>query len=142
MVRRQLEALPVNDRRSRLVVLLFRDPHLLEGAQAGQDRAADPDRVLPFRRRDYLDLHRGRRQCRYFLLHPVRDTRIHRGAARQNRIRVQILPNVDVALHDRIIRRFVDPARLHAEETRLEHRFRAPETLVTDRDHLKRAGLI
>merc|ERR1712039_402371 len=35
------EALPVDDGGARLVVLALRDPHLLEGAQRGQDRTAD-----------------------------------------------------------------------------------------------------
>ena len=46
------EALSVNDSGSGLVVLLLRDPHLLEGGERRENRAADPDRVLPLRRRD------------------------------------------------------------------------------------------
>ena len=38
-----LEALAMHDGRPRLVVLLLRDPHLLEGRQGGQDGAANPD---------------------------------------------------------------------------------------------------
>ena len=33
----------MNDGRARLVVLLLRDPHLLEGRERREDRAADPD---------------------------------------------------------------------------------------------------
>ena len=40
-----LEALPVHDGRTRLVVLLLGDPHLLEGGEGGQDGATDPDGV-------------------------------------------------------------------------------------------------
>ena len=40
-----LEALPVHDGRTGLVVLLLRDPHLLEGGERGQDGATNPDRV-------------------------------------------------------------------------------------------------
>ena len=40
-----LEALPVDNARARLVVLLLGDPHLLEGGQRGQDGASDPDGV-------------------------------------------------------------------------------------------------
>jgi len=53
-----LEALPVDDGRSRLVVLLLGDPHLLEGGEGSQDGASDPDGVLPLWRSDDLDLHR------------------------------------------------------------------------------------
>ena len=51
------EAFAVDDRGPGFVVLLFADPHLLEGGQRGQDRAADPDRVLALGRCDDLDLH-------------------------------------------------------------------------------------
>ena len=40
---RRLEALAVNDARTGLVVLLLRDPHLLEGGERRENRAADPD---------------------------------------------------------------------------------------------------
>jgi len=33
----RLEALPVNDGRSRLIVLLLGDPHLLEGGEGGKN---------------------------------------------------------------------------------------------------------
>ena len=39
----RLEALAVDDGRARLVVLLLGDPHLLEGRERREDRAADPD---------------------------------------------------------------------------------------------------
>ena len=39
------EALPVDDGRAGLVVLLLRDPHLLERGQRGEDGASDPDGV-------------------------------------------------------------------------------------------------
>jgi len=55
VARNVLEALPVHYRRSRLVVLLLADPHLLERRQRGEYRAADPDRVLPLGRSDDLD---------------------------------------------------------------------------------------
>ncbi|KAJ8356242.1 hypothetical protein SKAU_G00190360 [Synaphobranchus kaupii] len=41
------EALPVDDGGACLIVLLFADPHLLEGGQGGQDGAADPYRLIP-----------------------------------------------------------------------------------------------
>lgn len=53
-----LEAFSVHDRRAGFVVLLLRDPHLLEGGQRGQDGATDPDGVFTFWRRDNFDFHR------------------------------------------------------------------------------------
>ena len=52
----------MHDARSHLVVLVLGDPHLREAAERAEDRAADPHRVLPLRRRNALDLHTGRRQ--------------------------------------------------------------------------------
>ena len=52
-----LEALPVDNGGTCLVILLLGDPHLLEGGQGSQDGATDPDRVLPLRRSNDLDLH-------------------------------------------------------------------------------------
>ena len=37
-----------------LIVLLFADPHLLEGGQRGQDGATNPDRVFALGRGDDL----------------------------------------------------------------------------------------
>ena len=44
-----LEALPVDDGGTCLIILLLADPHLLEGGQGSQDGATDPDRVLTLR---------------------------------------------------------------------------------------------
>lgn len=46
LTRTCLEALAVHDGWAALVVLGLGDPHLLEGAQAGQDGATNPDGVL------------------------------------------------------------------------------------------------
>lgn len=110
---------------------------MLERTETSEDRAADPDRVLPLGRCDHFDLHGRRCERRYLLLHSIGDTWIHGGAAREYRIGVQILTNVNVALHDRIVRCLMYTAGLHAQETRLEHRFRATEALVADRDDLE-----
>ena len=71
---RCLEALPVHDGGAGLVVLLFGDPHLLEGGQGGQDGATNPYGVLPLWGSDDLDLHRGRSQGCDLLLHTVSDS--------------------------------------------------------------------
>lgn len=64
----------MNDSGAGLVVLLLRDPHLLEGGERGQDGTADPNGVLPLRGRDNLDLDRGRSQSGDFFLHTISDT--------------------------------------------------------------------
>ena len=46
----------MNDRGTSLIVLFLGAPHALEGAEGGQDRTSDPDRVLALRRCDNLDL--------------------------------------------------------------------------------------
>ena len=64
----RLEALAVHNRRARFVVLLLRDPHLLERRERSENRTADPDRVLTLRRSDNLDLHAARSE-RLSLIH-------------------------------------------------------------------------
>ena len=126
----------MNDGRTELIVLLLADPHLLECGQRGEDRSAYPDGVLALRRRDDLDLHRGRSEGRDLLLHAVGNAREHAGATRQHGVGVEVLADVDVALHDGVVARLVDAARLHAHERRLKHRLWAAESLVADRYHL------
>ncbi|KAK9293945.1 hypothetical protein QLX08_011281, partial [Tetragonisca angustula] len=98
-----LEALAVNDARSGLVVLLLGDPHLLEGGQRSQDRPTDPYGVFPLGRSDDLDLDGRRGQSSDFLLHTIGNTGVHGGAAREYGVGVQILADVDVALHDGVV---------------------------------------
>ena len=76
-----LEALAVDNGGAAFVVLLLRDPHLLEGGEGGQDRSADPDRVLPLGGSDDLDLDGGGSQGSDLLLHTVSNTGVHGGAS-------------------------------------------------------------
>ena len=107
-----LEALSVDNGRTRLVVLLLGDPHLLEGGEGGQDGSSDPDGVFPLGRSDDLDLHGGRSQCGNLLLHPVTDTGVHGGTSAEDGVGVQILPDVNVALHDGVVGVLVDSGDL------------------------------
>jgi hypothetical protein len=77
-----LETLSVDDRRTRFVVFLLGDPHLLEGRERGQDGTTNPDRVLSLGRSNNLDLHGGRSKSSDFLLHTVSNTRIHGSTTR------------------------------------------------------------
>mmetsp|Transcript_51721 Transcript_51721/g.112907 ORF Transcript_51721/g.112907 Transcript_51721/m.112907 type:complete len:390 (-) Transcript_51721:68-1237(-) len=128
------EALPVDNGRARLIVLALGDPHLLEGAQGREDGAADPHGVLALRRGHHLDLHRGRRKGRELLRHALADAREHRGAAGEHHVGVEVLADVDIALHDGLEGRVVDAAGLLPDEARLEEHLRAAEALAADRD--------
>merc|ERR1712070_960458 len=138
----RLEALAVDNGRARLVVLLLGDPHLLEGGERREDRAADPDRVLALGRRNDLDLHRGRGERGDLLGHAVGDARVHGGAAREDDVGVEVLTDVDVALHDGVVGGLVDAGGLHAKEGGLEERLGAAEALVADGDHLSVRKLV
>ena len=81
----------MDDAGAGLIVLLLRDPHLLEGGEGSQDGASDPDGVLPLWRSDDLDLHGGRGHASDFLLHAVSDTGVHGGTSRKDGVGVQIL---------------------------------------------------
>merc|ERR1719474_444782 len=137
-----LEALAVNNGGSALVVLLLGDPHLLEGGEGGQDGATDPYGVLSLRGSNDLDLDGGRSQGGDLLLHSVGDTREHGGATGHDRVGVQVLPDVDVALHDGGVGGRVDATGLHAQERGLEEGLRAPEALVANGDDLAVGQLI
>merc|ERR1712213_15014 len=137
-----LEALPVDDGGTALVVLLLGDPHLLEGGEGSQDGASDPDGVLPLGGSDDLDLDGGGSQGGDLLLHTVSNTGVHGGASGNDGVGVQVLPDVDVALHDGVVGGLVDAAGLHAQEAGLEEGLGAPEPLVADGDDLAVGKLI
>merc|ERR1719346_150874 len=134
--------LPVDNGGAALVVLLLGDPHLLEGGEGGQDGATDPDGVLPLGGSDDLDLDGGGGQGGDLLLHTVSDTGVHGGAAGHDSVGVQVLTDVNVALHDGVVGGLVDAAGLHAQEGRLEEGLGATETLVADGDDLAVGKLV
>merc|ERR1719422_1600940 len=137
-----LEALAVDDGGAALVVLLLGDPHLLEGGEGGQDGSSDPDGVLPLRGSDNLDLDGGGSKGGDLLLHPIGDTGVHSGASGQDGVSVQVLPDVNIALHDGVVDSLVDSAGFHAEEGRLEERLGASEPLIADGDDLAVGKLV
>merc|ERR1719362_2628433 len=140
--RNNLEALAVDNGGSALVVLLLGDPHLLEGGEGGQDGSSDPDGVLPLGGSDDLDLDGGGSQGGDLLLHSVGDTGVHGGASGHDGVGVQVLTDVNVALHDGVEGGLVDAAGLHSEEGRLEKGLGATETLVSDGDDLAVGKLV
>merc|ERR1711936_1031303 len=139
---KHLEALAVDDGGAALVVLLLGDPHLLEGGEGGQDGSSDPDGVLPLRGSDDLDLDGGGSEGGDLLLHTVSNTGVHGGASGHDSVGVQVLPDVNIALHDGVVGGLVDSTGLHSKEGRLEEGLRAPEPLVADGDDLAVRKLI
>merc|ERR1712042_312587 len=95
-----LKAFAVDDSGTALVVLLLGDPHLQEGGEGSQDGATDPHGVLPLGGSDDLDLDGGGSLGGDPLLHSVGDTGVHGGATGHDSVGVQVLTDVDVALHD------------------------------------------
>merc|ERR1712012_679786 len=110
-----LEALPVDDGGTGLVVLLLGDPHGLEGGEGGQDGASDPDGVLPLWWSNDLDLQGVGGKGGDLLLHTVSDAGVHGGTTGQNNVGVEVLPDVDVALHDGVVGGLVDANRLKTQ---------------------------
>ncbi|TRY75420.1 hypothetical protein TCAL_16797 [Tigriopus californicus] len=119
-----------------------RDDLDLDGGQGSQDGASDPDGVLPLRGRDDLDLDGGRGQGRDLLLHTISDTGVHGGAAGHDGVGVQVLTDVHVALHDRVVGGLVDAAGFHAQERGLEEGLGGAEALVADGDDLAVGQLV
>jgi len=134
--KRDLEALSVDNGWSCLVVLLLGDPHSLEGGEGSQDGATNPDRVLSLWWRDDLDLHGGWGEGGDLLLHSVGNTWVHGGTTGEDVVGVEVLSDVNVALHDGVVGGLVDTGGLHTDEGWLEEGLWASESLVTDGDDL------
>jgi len=137
-----LEAFAVDDGWTRLIVFLLGDPHGLEGGQRGKDGATDPDGVFTLWRSNDLDLDGGWSKGDDFLLHTVSNTGEHGGASGQDVVGVQILTDVDVALHDGVVGGLMDTSRFHTQEGWLEERLGATETLITNGDDLAVGKLV
>merc|ERR1712032_721488 len=114
----------------RLVVLLLGDPHLLEGGEGSKDGSSDPDGVFPLGGSSDL------------LLHSVGNTGEHGGASGKDVVGVEILTDVDVALHDGVVGGLVDTSRFHTDEGWLEEGLGTPESLVSDGDDLTVGKLV
>ena len=124
----------MDDLGSGLIVLGLGDPHLLEGGETSEDGSSDPDGVLPLRGGDDLDLHGGRGEGVELLGHPLPDSGVHGGSAGEDNVGVEVLPDVDVALHDGLEGAVVDSGGLAPNEGGLEEDLGAAEALISDRD--------
>merc|ERR1711884_997680 len=137
-----LEALAVDNGWAALIVFLLGDPHLLEGGEGSKDGSSDPDGVLSLWWSNDLDLDGGWGKSGDLLLHSVSNTGVHGGATGHDSVGVQVLTDVNVALHDGVEGGLVDAAGLHSKEGRLEESLGATEPLVTDGDDLAVGKLI
>jgi len=136
LILKRLEALPVDNAWARLIVLLLGDPHLLEGGQGSQDGSTDPYRVFTLWWSNDLDLNGGWSQGSDFLLHSVSNTRVHGGTSGQDSVGIQILTDINIALHDGVVDGLVDSAGFHSQEGWLEESLWATETFITNGDDL------
>merc|ERR1719232_2509790 len=137
-----LEALAVDNGWAALVVLLLGDPHLLESREGSKDGSSDPDRGLSLWRSNYLDLDGGWSKSGDLLLHSVSNTGVHGGASGHDGVGVQVLYDVNIALHDGVVGGLMDTASLHTKEGWLEESLRASESLVSNGDDLTVGKLI
>jgi len=126
----------VDDGGTGFVVFGLGDPHSLEGGEGGEDGATDPDGVLSLWGSDDLDLHGGWGEGGDFLLHSIGNTGVHGGTAREDVVGVEILSDINVALHDGVVGGLVDTGGFHTNEGWLEEGLGASESLVTNGDDL------
>jgi len=132
----KLEALSVDNGWSCLVVLGLGDPHGLEGGEGSKNGATNPDRVLSLWWRDDLDLHGGWGKGGDLLLHSVGNTWVHGGTTGEDVVGVEVLSDINIALHDGVVGGLMDTSGLHTDEGWLEEGLWASESLVTDGDDL------
>merc|ERR1712109_241336 len=86
--RYSLEAFSVDNGWAAFVVFLLGDPHLLEGGEGSQDGSSDPYGVFSFWWSNDLDLHGG--------------------TSRHDGVGVQVLTDVNIALHDGVVGGLMD----------------------------------
>merc|ERR1711953_775220 len=140
--RYSLEAFSVDNGWAAFVVFLLCDPHLLEGGKGSQDGSSDPYGVFSLRWSNDFDLDGGWSQGGDFLLHSVGNTWVHGGATRHDGVGVQVLTDVNIALHDRVGGGLMDTAGFHSQERGLEESLGGTESLIANGDDLAVGKLI
>merc|ERR1719495_324175 len=124
-----LKAFSVDNGRSAFIIFLLGDPHLLESGERSKDGSSDPDRVFSLRGSDDLDLDGGGSKSSDLFLHTVSNTGVHGGAPRHDSIGIEILTDVNIALHDGVVGGLMDATGFHSKEGRLEESLGAAEAL-------------
>jgi len=121
---------------SGFIVFLLGDPHSLEGGERSKDGTTNPDGVFTFWWGDDLDLHGGWGKSGDFLLHAVSNTWVHGGTTGEDVVSVEVLTDINIALHDGVVSGFMNTGGFHTNEGWLEEGLWATETFVTDGDNL------
>merc|ERR1711993_94056 len=134
--RYSLEAFSVDNGWAAFVVFLLGDPHLLEGGEGSQDGSSDPYGVFSLRWSNDFDLDGGWSQGSDFLLHSVGNTWVHGGATRHDGVGVQVLTDVNIALHDGVVGGLMDTAGFHTQERGLEEGLWGTESFIANGDDL------
>ncbi len=111
-----LEAFAMNNGGARLIILLHGDPHLLEGGERSKDGPTNPHGVFALRGSDNLNYISGGSKTRQFLMHPISDSRKHRGASRYQHILVQVFTDIGITLRDGVVNDLVDSIGIIAQE--------------------------
>merc|ERR1712001_19799 len=71
-----------------------------------------------------------------FLLHSVGNTWVHGGATRHDGVGVQVLTDVNIALHDGVVGGLMDTAGFHTQERGLEEGLWGTESFIANGDDL------
>ena len=106
----------MNNRGTAFIIFLLGNPHLLEGREGRQDRATNPDGVFSLRWGNNFDFDGGWGQGSDFLLPTISNTRVHGGATRHDSVGVQVLPDVNITLHNGVVGGLVDTTGFHSQE--------------------------
>merc|ERR1711879_344145 len=123
-----LEALTVDDLGSRFVILVLRDPHLLECRQGRKDGASNPHTVFTLRWGDDFNLNGRGSKGRDFLVQTLVNVGEHRGATGKDGVSVEVTTDIYVAFLDGVVSELVDTLRFLTDEGRLEQRFASSES--------------
>ena len=103
-----LEALAVDNAWSSFVVFFVSDNHLWEGSKGSKDGTTDPNSVFTLWWGDNLDLHCGWSEGSDFLLHTFGNTFEHGGTSGENDVGIEILTDIDIAVHDGVVGGTID----------------------------------
>ena len=81
-------------------------------------------------------IHCGWSQSSNFFLQSVSDSQQHGAATTQHCVGVQLLTDVHITLHDKIVCGLIDACRLRTKDRGLKHGLGASEALVANADDL------
>lgn len=97
--------------------------------------------MKPLRRKDLDLLHAELQHCNPFL-HSIQDVCIHGGPTRWHCVRIEVLSDVNVIIHDGVQDGLLDITVLHTQKRELEEHHGAGVPLLAHGDHLTIRQLI